>query len=525
MKYLKTFETISNSIFNVDVFKRSFGITPDELEDFFVEMVDDLDLNAKVMWDRSINAAIIKIDVPVEGRPRLDEWFSENIKPKLGRIKTQLKNNFGLDYSGYQLGLSSETNFHYKLIWYKSSDLPSGKRNESFSGFQLDEISKQEYYTILYNRLVYIPESKVLEFKSKLSKEYKLGYGRASVKDTVEFFRAECETEVDYHITSKTFSIKKKSLGADEPCYIMSYHYEEFTSFEAPQSHIETLPNQERIFFEKKSYYRFEESDFNQMCKNPQILLDYLDKKNMIKESFEYHGQKYAEQICDEWGMIDLEDLENLFLEFGDEGQVLIHPMIVNKEIKVTVHKIWQELNDSDWLYNPLWDSRFESIKKQLNRLGLDLNVETKNLNQRFVSVRIFPMSDRKRTHSKTDIVKESFEIGMGAHNIVNDFGLVMDDIEELFLEFSDMGYRVRIMKRSLAVGEKPGLLFPKPGHDILIVDIIGIGDKSNDPDIRLLKEKIIRNSKFLGLDMVDTPKWVTQFMQKSDLRFKFNKL
>ena len=150
---------------------------------------------------------------------------------------------------------------------------------EEFTEFQLDEISKQEYYSILdNNRLVYIPESKVLEFKRNLSKEYKLGYGRASVKDTVEFFRAEYETEIDYHITSKRFSIKKKSLGDDEPCYIMSYHYEEFTSFAAPQSHIETLPNQERIFFEKKSYYRFEESDFNQMCENPQILLDYLEK-------------------------------------------------------------------------------------------------------------------------------------------------------------------------------------------------------------------------------------------------------
>ncbi len=148
MKYLKTFETISNSIFNVAPFVKYFGITPDELEDFFVEMVDDLDLNAKVMWDRSINAAIIKIDVPVEGRPRLHEWFSENIKPKLGRIKTQLKNNFGLDYSGYQLGLSSETNFHYKLIWYKSSDLPSGKRNEFCIRIHHDH---SVYFVIFHN--------------------------------------------------------------------------------------------------------------------------------------------------------------------------------------------------------------------------------------------------------------------------------------------------------------------------------------------------------------------------------------
>ena len=147
---------------------------------------------------------------------------------------------------------------------------------EEFGEFQLDEISKEEYWNINDNPLVYIPESKVLEFKSKLSKEYKLVYGRSHVKDAVEFFRAEYETEVYYYITVKTFSIRKRSLGGDEPCYVMSYNYEEFTSLAAPKSHIETLP--ERISFQKKSYYRFEESDFNQMCENPQILLDYLDK-------------------------------------------------------------------------------------------------------------------------------------------------------------------------------------------------------------------------------------------------------
>jgi len=161
---------------------------------------------------------------------------------------------------------------------------------EEFNEFQLDEISKEEYYSIFNNnRLVYIPESKVLEFKSKLSKEYKLVYARASVKDTVEYFRAEYETEIDYHFTCKSFSIKKKSQGVDEPCYIMFYNYEEFTSFAAPKFHIETLPDQKRIGFQKKSYYRFEESDFNKMCENPQILLDYLEKNldnTPINESF-----------------------------------------------------------------------------------------------------------------------------------------------------------------------------------------------------------------------------------------------
>ena len=125
-------------------------------------------------------------------------------------------------------------------------------------------------------------------------------------------------------------------------------------------------------------------------------------------ERFDYHGPQYAKTICDGWG-VDLEDIEDLFIEFADEGEVLIHPMIVNKELKVTVHSIWKDLNDSDWLYNPLWDDRFETIKKRLRVMGLNMNLETKNLTQRFVSVRIFPQTDRKRTHSKTDIVTESF--------------------------------------------------------------------------------------------------------------------
>lgn len=151
---------------------------------------------------------------------------------------------------------------------------------EEFTEFQLDEISKEEYYKeIDYKKRVGISEKKVLEFKKNLPTEYKVSYARGDKKDTVEYLRAEYETEIDYHFTCKNFSIKKKSQGDDEPCYIMFYNYEEFTSHQAPKSHIETLPDQQRISFQKKFYFRFEESDFDQMCKNPQILLDFLDNK------------------------------------------------------------------------------------------------------------------------------------------------------------------------------------------------------------------------------------------------------
>ena len=52
----------------------------------------------------------------------------------------------------------------------------------------------------------------------------------------------------------------------------MSYNYEEFVPMQAPK-------DIERWSLQRKTFYRFEESDFDQMCKNPQILLDFLATK------------------------------------------------------------------------------------------------------------------------------------------------------------------------------------------------------------------------------------------------------
>jgi len=110
----------------------------------------------------------------------------------------------------------------------------------------------------------------------------------------------------------------------------------------------------------------------------------------------------------------------------------------------------------------------------------------------------------------------ESFEIGMGAHNVASDFGLTIEDIEDLFIEFSDMGYTVKIMKSTAIYLKK---------KDILLVDIKGIGDKKLDPEFKRIKEKVISDAKKLGLNMLENPKWENQFMKKSDLRFTFNKI
>ena len=144
---------------------------------------------------------------------------------------------------------------------------------EEFTGFQLDEISKEEYYnTIDYNKRFGIPEKKVLEFKKNLPTEYKVSYGRGDKPQTVDFLRAEYHIEIDHVMFCREFSIKKMSQGEDEPCYVMFYNYEEFVPIKAPK-------DIERRSLQRKTYYRFEESDFDQMCKNPQILLDFLETK------------------------------------------------------------------------------------------------------------------------------------------------------------------------------------------------------------------------------------------------------
>lgn len=283
MRYLKIFESFTSDKFE------------EQIEDLFIGMTDDLGAGIQVVMDQFTNAGPrmerlqVKILLPhgYEHSP-MDVYYK--IRNELVPIHNKIMKDYGLKFSGCsQLKRFDDPDYYgvINLIYYKYEDQ---KQFESFGTFQLDEISKQEYYSILDNNpLVYIPESKVLEFKSKLSKEYKLLYARGDKKDTVEYFRAEYETEIDYHFTCKSFSIKKKSLGDDEPCYIMFYNYEEFTSLAAPKSHIETLPDQKRKSFQKKSYYRFEESDFNQMCKNPQILLDYLEKNldnTPINESY-----------------------------------------------------------------------------------------------------------------------------------------------------------------------------------------------------------------------------------------------
>ena len=144
---------------------------------------------------------------------------------------------------------------------------------EEFTGFQIDEISKEEYYNgIDYKKRVGIPEEKVLKFKRNLPTDYKVSYGRGDKPQTVDFLRAEYHIEIDHMMYCREFSLKKLSQYPDEDCFVMSYNYEEFVPMQAPK-------DIERKSLQIKKYYRFEESDFNQMCANPEILLDYLEEE------------------------------------------------------------------------------------------------------------------------------------------------------------------------------------------------------------------------------------------------------
>ena len=98
----------------------------------------------------------------------------------------------------------------------------------------------------------------------------------------------------------------------------------------------------------------------------------------------------------------------------------------------------------------------------------------------------------------------ESFEVVMpkGTNEIINSYGLTMDDIEELFLEFSDMGYNVRIMPTTAAM--------PKTG---LIVDVIGELERSSKtsidpfpPETLSMVRKVMRESTKMGIYLVESP-------------------
>ena len=114
----------------------------------------------------------------------------------------------------------------------------------------------------------------------------------------------------------------------------------------------------------------------------------------------------------------------------------------------------------------------------------------------------------------------ESFDVVMPeeTNSIVSEWGLTMDDIEELFLEFSDMGYDIQIMPYSqLSMSGK------SVKKKELIVHIKGLSeDESYSPEISGMLRQIIRSSNRLGLYTIDSPGRVKYGSALSSFLVKF---
>ena len=121
----------------------------------------------------------------------------------------------------------------------------------------------------------------------------------------------------------------------------------------------------------------------------------------------------------------------------------------------------------------------------------------------------------------------ESFEVVLpkSTNEIISSYGLTMEDIEDLFLEFSDMGYNVRMMP-SLGMNI---------GKDLLIVDVTGELERTSKtsidpfpPEISSLVRRVIRNSTGLGLYLVESPNRMNNMRQggkwTGTIRFTFRK-
>jgi len=127
---------------------------------------------------------------------------------------------------------------------------------ESFGSFQLDEITRRQYIDIHVNR-----EEESIDYMSlqlmgeNLDKKYELKQGDV-------WFRIEWVDILNGNVEIQTkIFVDKVSQYGDEPFYTLKYYYE---------------LSKGSKYSDRYNFFRFEESDFDQMCKNPQILIDYL---------------------------------------------------------------------------------------------------------------------------------------------------------------------------------------------------------------------------------------------------------
>jgi hypothetical protein len=129
---------------------------------------------------------------------------------------------------------------------------------EFTTGFHLDEISESEFKSLRTEECP-IEYRKSVEIYSRLPEGYDRSFGYSYL--TIVGEDEEKPTVV------KTYYIDKYQNKGDEPYYTLKYEIENHSPAD----------DEERL---KEYFFTFEESDFDEICNDPQNLINYLNTKS-----------------------------------------------------------------------------------------------------------------------------------------------------------------------------------------------------------------------------------------------------
>ena len=125
------------------------------------------------------------------------------------------------------------------------------------SGFQIDEISEEEFKSLRTDECP-IEYRKSFQLNQRMPDGFDSTFGYS-------YFTIVGEDKENPTIV-KTYYIDKFQNKGDEPYYTLKYEIENHSPAD----------DEERL---KEYYFTFEESDYDEICNDPQILIDYLDNK------------------------------------------------------------------------------------------------------------------------------------------------------------------------------------------------------------------------------------------------------
>ena len=121
--------------------------------------------------------------------------------------------------------------------------------------FQLDEISEDKYESLADIGEIDRSKLDTIELNLPMGCLCETGTYDNWI-EIVKIVDSQDDEDIIFH-----YHIKKCANEYDEPYYKLLYQIEKTDSF-------------------SEFYYVFEESDFDKICENPQILIDYLEKKS-----------------------------------------------------------------------------------------------------------------------------------------------------------------------------------------------------------------------------------------------------